>query len=143
MDGTSVRTNAERVRNRIADAGGDPDAIRLVAVTKGHPAAAVRAAVDAGLADIGENYVQELVAKAAEIDGGVAWHFIGQLQRNKVRQAAHLVGLWQSVDRLRLGEEIARHRPGAAVLVQVNLTDDPDRGGTRPGLTAGLVEGPP
>jgi hypothetical protein len=141
MDGTSVRTNAERVRNRIADAGGDPDAIRLVAVTKGHPAAAVRAAVDAGLADIGENYVQELVAKAAEIDGGVEWHFIGQLQRNKVRQAAHLVGLWQSVDRLRLGEEIARHRPGAAVLVQVNLTDDPDRGGTRPGLTAGLVEG--
>ncbi len=49
--------------------------------------------------------------------------------------------LWQSVDRLRLGEEIARQQPGAAVLVQVNLTDDPDRGGTKPGLAAGLVEG--
>src|SRR5262249_49623881 len=123
------------------DAGRDLESVRIVAVTKGQPAKAVAAAVDAGLDDIGENYAQELTAKAGEVDAGVRGHFIGQLQRNKGRQVAHLVSVWQSVDRLRLGEAIARHQPGAVVLVQVNLTDDPDRGGTKPGLAAGLVDG--
>jgi len=137
----TIRANAERVRNRIADAGGDPAAIRLVAVTKGHTADTIRAALEAGLSDFGENYAQELIAKSAAIEVDVRWHFIGQLQRNKVRTVAPLVALWQSVDRLRLGAEIARQQPGASVLVQVNLTDDPGRGGTKPGLAAGLVEG--
>jgi pyridoxal phosphate enzyme (YggS family) len=141
---TDVVANAERVRNRIADAGGDPAAIRLVAVTKGHGPEAVTAALAAGLDDIGENYAQELVAKAGAldaVDARLRWHFIGQLQRNKVRQVAHLVHLWQTVDRLRVGEEIAKRVPGAAVLVEVNLSDDPERGGTRPGLAPGLVDG--
>ncbi|MEY2451212.1 MAG: dependent protein [Acidimicrobiaceae bacterium] len=135
--------NLERVRGRIATAGGDPDQVRILAVTKGHGIDAVRAALAAGLADIGENYAQELAAKADELGDAVAprWHFIGQLQRNKVRSVAHLVDLWQSVDRLRLGEEIAKRSPGASVLVEVNLTDDPNRGGTRPGLVPGLVDG--
>jgi PLP dependent protein len=141
MDAASVRANADRVRERIVGAGGDLESVRIVAVTKGQPAEAVAAAVDAGLVDIGENYAQELIAKAGQVDAPVRWHFIGQLQRNKVRQVAHLVSVWQSVDRLRLGEVIARHQPGATVLVQVNLTDDPDRGGTKPGLAAGLVDG--
>jgi len=141
MDAASVHANADRARERIVAAGGDLASVRIVAVTKGQRAEAVGAAVDAGLADIGENYAQELTAKAGQVDASVRWHFIGQLQRNKVRQIAHLVSVWQSVDRLRLGEVIARHQPGAAVLVQVNLTDDPDRGGTKPGLAAGLVEG--
>jgi pyridoxal phosphate enzyme (YggS family) len=136
-----VRANADRVRDRIADVGGDPDKVAVIAVTKGQPVEVVRAALSAGLADIGENYAQELTSKASDISDAVRWHFIGQLQRNKVRQIAHLVSLWQSVDRLRLGEEIARHAPGAMVLVEVNLTDDPARGGTKPGLVAGLVEG--
>jgi len=139
-----VVANVERVRNRIADAGGDPGAVVLVAVTKGHGPEAVTAALDAGVADIGENYAQELVAKAEAVDSTSnrpRWHFIGQLQRNKVRQVAHVVHLWQSVDRLRVGEEIAKRAPGASVLVEVNLTDDPDRGGTRPGLVPGIVEG--
>jgi pyridoxal phosphate enzyme (YggS family) len=136
----TIRANADRVRNRIADAGGDARRIRIVAVTKGQTAETVRDATHAGLLDIGENYAQELTAKAP-LAPDARWHFIGQLQRNKVRQVAHLVTLWQSVDRLRLGEEIARHAPGAQVLVEVNLTDDPGRGGTRPGLAAGLVDG--
>ncbi len=140
-DVPTVQANVQRMRDRIAAARGDAESVRLVAVTKGHPAAVARSAVEAGLVDLGENYAQELDAKAADVPGAVRWHFIGQLQRNKVRQVAHLVSLWQSVDRLRLGEEIARHQPGASLLVQVNLTDDPDRGGTRPGLAAGLVEG--
>jgi pyridoxal phosphate enzyme (YggS family) len=141
MDSATIRANAERVRERISEAGADPATVQLVAVTKGQTPETVRAALGAGLADFGENYAQELVGKAADVDGGPRWHFIGQLQRNKVRQVAHLVDLWQSVDRLRLGEEIARHIPGASVLVQVNLTEDPNRGGTKPGLAAGLVEG--
>jgi pyridoxal phosphate enzyme (YggS family) len=163
MDAATIRANADRVRDRISEAGGDPASVRLVAVTKAHPAATVRAALDAGLVDLGENYAQELVAKASdlethteveveaeaglevevevEVEVEPRWHFIGQLQRNKVRQIAPLVHLWQSVDRLRLGEDIARRQPGASVLVQVNLTDAPGRGGTKPGLTAGLVDG--
>jgi pyridoxal phosphate enzyme (YggS family) len=143
-----VVANVERVRERISSAGGDPDRVRIVAVTKGHGVDTLRAACAAGLVDIGENYAQELVAKAAELesrgepaDAMPRWHFIGQVQRNKVRQVAHLVHLWQSVDRLRLGEEIAKRSPGASVLVEVNLTDDPARGGTRPGLVPGLVDG--
>jgi pyridoxal phosphate enzyme (YggS family) len=137
-----VVANLERVRDRIAHAGGDPEHVRILAVTKGHPPDAVRAALAAGLSDIGEDRAHELVAKAAELEAEQPrWHFIGQLQRNKVRQIAHLVDVWQSVDRLRLGEEIAKRAPGASVLIEVNLTDDPDRGGTRPGLVPGLVEG--
>jgi len=137
-----VVANLERVRARIATAGGDSERVRILAVTKGHTSDAIRAALAAGLVDIGENYAQELLGKAGEIGDEVPrWHFIGQLQRNKVRQIAHLVHVWQSVDRLRLGEEIGKRSPGASVLVEVNLTDDPARGGTRPGLVPGLVDG--
>jgi len=139
---TDVVVNLERIKNRITDAGGDPARIRIVAVTKGHDVDAVRAAIAAGIDDIGENYAQELVAKAETlVDPQPRWHFIGQLQRNKVRQISHLVHLWQSVDRLRLGEEIASRVPGAEVLAEVNLTDDPNRGGQQPGLVPGLVDG--
>lgn len=145
MSGVSesrVAANLERVRDRIGSAGGDPSRVRIVAVTKGHGADAIRAALAAGLVDIGENYAQELLVKADEIaDGEPRWNFIGQVQRNKVRQIAHLVRVWQSVDRLRVGEEISKRSAGAEVLVEVNLTDDPARGGARPGLVPGLVEG--
>jgi pyridoxal phosphate enzyme (YggS family) len=134
--------NLERIRNRIADAGGDPERVGVLAVTKGHGVDAVRAARAAGLHEIGENYAQELLSKSVDLgEEQPSWHFIGQLQRNKVRQVAHLVRLWQSVDRLRLGEEISKRSPGAAVLVEVNLTGDPDRGGSQPKLVPGLVEG--
>jgi hypothetical protein len=130
-----------RVRARIVDAGGDLDRVEIVAVTKGHGPEAVRAAAAVGLADVGENYAQELVAKAEAVDDPrLRWHFIGRLQRNKVRQVSHLVRCWQSVDRLAVGEEIARRSPGAAVLVEVGLTDDPVRAGARPGLVPGLVD---
>ena len=133
----------ERVRNRIADAGGDSESMTLVAVTKGHGADAVRAALAAGLHDVGENFAQELAAKADDIDDrdDPRWHFIGQVQRNKVRLVAHRVSLWQSVDRLTVGAEIAKRSPGAALLVQVNLSDDPARGGAKPELAPGVVEG--
>jgi pyridoxal phosphate enzyme (YggS family) len=139
------------IRRRIAAAAPDPSVVRLVAVTKGFGPDVVRAALAAGLVDIGESYVQELVAKAAELAADAdtdstaglpapRWHAIGRLQRNKVRKAAPLVALWHSVDRLPLGAEIARHAPGAAVLVQVNTSGEQVKGGCTPAEAPRLVE---
>jgi pyridoxal phosphate enzyme (YggS family) len=142
-----VEAAAMAIRSRIAEAGGDPDVVRLIAVTKGQPAAAVAAAAAAGLADVGESYIQELVAKVADLEDGasgappVRWHLIGRLQRNKVRQAAPLVHLWQSVDRLALAAEVAHRAPGAAVLVQVNVAGEAQQGGCPPERVAAMVEG--
>jgi pyridoxal phosphate enzyme (YggS family) len=99
-------------------------------VTKGFGSEAVAAAVAAGCRAIGENYAQELVAKApAARAAGVAVHFIGQLQTNKVRQLAGLVDVWESVDRARLVTELARRAPGARVLVQVDTTGEEGKAG--------------
>lgn len=124
---------AERVaalRRRVAAVAGDRP-VTIVAVTKGFGAAAPRAARRAGLADLGENYGRELLAKAQAIQGGsqVRWHFLGAVQRRKVRLLASHVHLWQSVDREAAGAEIARWAPGAAVLVQVELSGLPGRNG--------------
>jgi pyridoxal phosphate enzyme (YggS family) len=139
---TVLHERLDRVRNRIADAGGDPAAVTVVAVTKGFGPEVALAAAEAGLVDLGENYAQELVAKApvlAEAGHVVRWHAIGRLQRNKVRSLAGVVALWQTVDRADLGLEIAKRAPGAAVLVQVNVSDEPQKGGCAPGETAELV----
>ncbi len=132
-----VAARAEALRRRIEAAGGDPAATAVVAVTKGFDASAVAAATGAGLVDLGENYAQELMAKAGP--DVVRWHFLGRLQRNKVRTLAPWVALWQSVDRPELGVEIARRAPGAAVLVQVNVSQEPQKGGCRPSDAHGLV----
>jgi pyridoxal phosphate enzyme (YggS family) len=140
---TDLQAGLRAVRQRIEAAGADPDRIRLVAVTKGHPVAVVREAVESGLADVGESYAQELVRKAesGEVSDAVRWHFVGGLQRNKVRLVAPFVHLWQSVDRLSLAGEIARHAPGAAVLVQVNISGSEHQGGCAPERVASVVEG--
>ena len=121
--------------------------MRVVAVTKGFGVEAVRAAVGAGLTDVGENYAAELEAKAGSLGGGevgtgaasVCWHFLGTVQRNKVAALAPLVGLWQSVAREAEGARIARFRPGAPVLVQVDETGLPGRNGCAPSEVTGLV----
>ena len=133
------------VRTRIAEAGGDPDRVRVVAVTKGFGAEAVRAALGAGMRDLGENYAAELEAKAevlgAEpgVGGPPLWHFLGAIQRNKVAHLAPVVGLWQSVARESEGARIARFAPGAAVLVQVDTTGLPGRNGCAPDEVPTLV----
>jgi pyridoxal phosphate enzyme (YggS family) len=139
--GDDVGRRLAEVRGRIERAGGDVERVRIVAVTKGFGVESVVAAAAAGLVDIGENYADELVAKARATSdvAGVRWHFVGQLQRNKVRHVAPYVDLYQSVDRLRLGAELATRAAGARILVQVNLTDDPARGGVRPDEVAPLV----
>ena len=128
------------VHDRIRAAGGSPDDVTVVAVTKGFGADAVEAAVAAGLADVGENYAQELEAKAEalrpapphagpEAAARCRWHFLGHVQRNKVRRVASLVHLWQTVGERATGEEIAHRAPGARVLVQVNVSGEAAKNG--------------
>ena len=146
---------AERLaalRDRIAATGRAPDDIVVVAVTKGFGVDAVEAAAAVGLPDVGENYAQELVEKASASsdDQGRRWHFLGRVQRNKVRSIASTIHLWQGVDRAAAGEEIARRAPGARVLVQVRIDDGPansgvdgvpfGRGGCHPNDVPALVE---
>jgi pyridoxal phosphate enzyme (YggS family) len=139
----TVSDGLARVRDRVASAGGDPEGIRVVAVAKGQGIARIAEAVAAGLVDIGESYAQELVAKAEDVAAptAVRWHFIGGLQRNKVRLVAPFVRLWQSVDRLSVAGEIARHAPGAAVLVQVNVTGSARQGGCPPERVGAVIDG--
>ena len=132
------------VRRRIERAGGDPARVRVIGVTKGFGPDTVRAAYDAGLRDLGENYAAELVAKAAatavgQAEDPVVWHFLGALQRNKVPRLAPIVGLWQSVARVAEGERIARVAAGARVLVQVEMTGLPGRNGCVPSEVGELV----
>jgi PLP dependent protein len=143
-----VRGAVASARSRMADAGGTPDGITIVAVTKGFGPEAVSAAIAAGLTDIGENYAQELLEKRRSLGlddvagaGGVRWHFLGTVQRNKVPALAPVVSCWQGLSRLAEGEAIARRRPGAAVLVEVELTGVEGRNGCRPEEVPFLVTG--
>lgn len=130
------------VRQRLQDAGADLASVRICAVTKGFDVEAVRTALDNDLLDVGENYAQELVDKAARLGGASPaprWQFIGRLQRNKVRDLAPHVHTWQTVDRPELGAAIARHAPGARVMVQVGATGEEGKGGCAPSEAAALV----
>jgi pyridoxal phosphate enzyme (YggS family) len=128
----------ERIAAAAARAGRDPGAITLVAATKTVDVARVQQVVDAGVVDVGENRAQELLTKTAV--EGARWHFLGQLQRNKVRQLAPWVRCWQSVDRAELGTEIARRAPGARVFVEVNVGEEPQKGGCLPTAVPALVD---
>jgi pyridoxal phosphate enzyme (YggS family) len=142
IDPATVAERAAALRARIDPIAGDRP-VRILAVTKGFGADAVDAALAAGLDAVGENYAQELIAKAEQLSargGQPTWHFLGRLQRNKVRHLAPLVAVWESVDRPELVDEIARRAPGAVVLVQANLSGEPQKGGAPLGDVAGLVE---
>ena len=131
IDPAAVAERALALQSRLARAGAAPD-LQVVAVTKGFGPDAVRASVQVGLVDVGENYAQEVVEKARALVGlepSPRVHFIGRLQRNKIRLMADLVTLWQSVDRAPLVAEIARRAPGAEILVQLNLSGEEGKGG--------------
>jgi pyridoxal phosphate enzyme (YggS family) len=140
-DATAVAAGRARLDERIAAAGGDPERVTVVAVTKGFGPEAARVALDAGLVVLGENYAQELLGKVEALAGGPRplWHFLGRLQTNKVRQLAPHVSLWQSVDRPGVVREIAKRSPGASVLVQLNLSGEEQKGGCELAATPALV----
>lgn len=112
----------------------------VVAVSKAQPVEAIDEVVRAGCRRIGENYAQELVGKRPRLPDGVEVHFIGQLQTNKVRLVADVVSLWHTVDRPGLVHEIAKRAPGSAVLIQVDLTDEPGKGGCPESEVDGLLD---
>ena len=132
VDEREVSRRVEELRQRLRGLSPDRE-IGIVAVTKGFGVDAPRAALASGLTMLGENYAQELVAKNEELTPEererIEWHFLGRLQRNKVRALATIVSVWQSVDRPELLEEIARRAPGARVMVQLDLSEEPQKGG--------------
>ncbi len=131
VDAAAVIERVRAVRSAIA-AGGH-DGVSIVAVTKSLGRDAMEAARLAGCDAVGENYAQELASKVAAGPVGLPVHFIGRIQTNKVRTLAGHVDVWQSVDRIRVVEAIARWcAPGTRVLLQVNATGEPDKGGAPP-----------
>jgi PLP dependent protein len=132
--------NLENVRQQIAHAAGkagrSPDDIELVAVTKTHPAEKVREAIEAGQTLFGESRVQEARAKIPELPSNVRWHFVGHLQKNKIRHALPLFELFHGVDSLALAQEMDRIgeeeglRP--RVLLEVNVAGEGSKFGFSP-----------
>ncbi|MDO9081096.1 MAG: YggS family pyridoxal phosphate-dependent enzyme [Desulfuromonadales bacterium] len=133
----SIASNLTEIRARIDSAcqrcQRDPGTVRLVAVSKTHPATSVDEAAAAGQELFGENYVQEFAAKAEEVAAPVQWHFIGSLQSNKIKYLAGKVAMIHSVDRLSLAEELDRQwgKLGQTleILIEVNLGDEESKGG--------------
>lgn len=136
---SDVADRVAEARARIGDAvarGGHAQQVTLIAVTKTHGPEAVAAAWEAGVTDVGENRVQEAVAKMAEVGVPVRWHLIGHLQRNKVRQLDGFA-LVHAVDSARLADAVHAHgvARGRAVdaLLQVNASGEASKGGYAPG----------
>lgn len=137
------------VKKRIAaaarGAGRNPADVRLLAVSKQHPAEMIRAAAQAGQRDFGENYLQEALAKMDSLrDLPITWHFIGQLQANKTREVAGNCQWVHTLDRPRIAERLSAQRPHHAgpldVLLQVKLAAQPGKGGISPADAPGLAE---
>ncbi len=145
MIAENVTNFQSRLRLACNRAGRSGDDVTLVAVSKTFGAEAVRGAFSAGLADLGENYVQELTTKRAQLaDLPLRWHFIGRLQTNKVRALVDFIHLVHSVDSFRLAAEIDK-RAGSIgrtidVLIEVHTTDEPTKSGVPPGEVRELVK---
>ena len=130
IDANEVADRVAHVRSVISNAGGT--GVSLVAVTKSFGIEALRVALAAGCDAVGENYAQELLEKITVGLPLVDVHFIGALQSNKVRLLAGHIALWQSVDRESVVDELGRRAPGATILIQVDTTGEPSKGGVTP-----------
>ena len=147
MEFPDLPGSLSRVREEVARrqaAAGWTHPVGIIAVTKGHGPEAVRAAHAAGLDAVGENRVQEALQKQDLLaDLPVAWHLIGTLQRNKAKHVTGRFALVHSIDRADLGAELDRRTaPGARqrILVQVNCSDEPQKGGVEPDGLARLLD---
>jgi pyridoxal phosphate enzyme (YggS family) len=144
---TAIAHNLRQVTQRIAEAcaetGRKPDDITILAVTKGHSAGTVQAAVRAGLTNIGENRVQEADEKISELGKIARWHMIGHLQTNKVKKAVELFDVIQSIDSLRVAEEINKRAGEAGKLIEcyieINSSGEEQKTGVDPSETLQLI----
>jgi pyridoxal phosphate enzyme (YggS family) len=129
---SQIRENLLKVKERIEKAaqkaGKDPGEVKLVAVSKTVEVERIKQAIEAGVAILGENYVQEAQKKIEEIGHPVAWHFIGHLQSNKAKYAIRLFEMIHSIDSLSLAEELHRRaeKEGRTidVMIEVNLSGE-------------------
>jgi PLP dependent protein len=147
MDFPGLPARLAAVRETVARCqavGGWKHPVRIIAVTKSHGPEAVRAALAAGLRDIGENRVQEALQKQEALaDVAPEWHLIGTLQRNKARHAAERFALIHSIDRADLAVELNRRMPSGGhqpVLIQVNCSQEPQKGGIAPEALPSLLD---
>jgi hypothetical protein len=140
MSADSLQHRVAATRQRIADAalryGRAAEAVRLVAVSKAQSAASVRSVANTGQRDFAENYLQEALAKIAQLgDLPLTWHFIGQIQANKTRAIAEHFAWVHTVDReriaLRLNEQRPQHLAPLNICIQVLLEEEPGKGGIR------------
>jgi pyridoxal phosphate enzyme (YggS family) len=134
-----------RISDAARSAGRDPSEITRIVVTKFHPASLIEHLYALGVRDVGENRQQELTAKRAEVGdlSGLRWHFVGQAQTKKARAIRAAASIVHSVDRARLADALDAAGAGSEpldVLLQVNLTDDPARGGVQPDDLRALAE---
>ncbi|MEW6189680.1 MAG: YggS family pyridoxal phosphate-dependent enzyme [Actinomycetota bacterium] len=135
-----IAQNLRSIRDRMAKAasrvGRNPAEIKLVAVTKNVPVSEINQAIEAGITDIGENRVQEMREKFGKLGNAATWHFVGHLQTNKVKYIIDFVELIQSVDSLRLAQEIQKRAQRAnriqKVLVEVNVSGEESKFGIDP-----------
>ncbi len=143
---SEIRERLESVRDRIrcacTKAGRSPDSVRLIAVTKNHPASTLQELINLGVRDLGENRVQEIEQKVPLLDGDFTMHMIGHLQTNKVQKVLPLVGWVQSVDREKLVQRIeALHSgPKLKVLLEVNTSGELSKSGCAPEECEALCE---
>ncbi len=143
-----VTARVQAVRERIAraceQAGRDPASVTLVAVSKGHPAAAIVAASEAGIRHFGENRIQEALPKIEEAAGGgveATWHLVGHLQSNKAKAAASAFDVIHSIDSTRLLARLDTAAPAPRdVLLQVNVAAEPQKQGVAPDEIEALVQ---
>ena len=135
---STIAANLQAIRRRISEAlQGDRREVTLVAVSKSQPAERIREAHGAGCRNFGENYVNEAIAKMAELgDMEATWHFIGQLQTNKARDIAERFDWVHGVDRARAAAALSRTRPADRgplnICLQVNVSAEATKGGVRP-----------
>ena len=150
-----VTENLSLIRDLLAfsaiDAEREPDAVKLLAVSKKQPLSKIRAAADAGQLDFGENFVQEGLEKIDQTKNlNLVWHFIGHLQNNKTRLVAENFDWVHTIDTLKTARRLSEQRPAALgplnICLQVNIDDEPGKSGIAidalPGLAAACFELP-
>ena len=139
MTAMDIRERYTEVKRRVDEAalrsGRDPGDVRLIAVTKTHPASEINEAIEAGAADIGENRVQEVLEKYEDVSP-VRWHLIGHLQTNKVRQIVDKVVMIHSVDSLKLAREINKRAAAAGITMDVLIEINSAMEETKSGIPA-------
>ena len=142
LDPARIRDNLERVRDRIAASGGDPDRVELLAAVKYVPVEELPRLAEAGITLVGENRAQELAAKHERHHDLFEWDFIGALQSRKVKDIAPIARLIHSVASESALAQLERH-PAREILIQVNVAAEEGKAGVRPGDLAAFIERSP